>query len=114
MQASSDILPWNQQQQQQHSVSTLMQPDFHISDPQQTSAYGHSSAYFPQTSHHSEQSRAGLIHGGRHDVLNTNTNGSGGGGGGGDGGGSGSVCRCQQCHPDISGSSCAYTLPLCR
>lgn len=78
MQTSSDISPWNHHHNQipQHSISSLMQPDFNISDPQQTSAYTNSNPYLqPQ---HSEQSSSGLIHGGRHDVLNSTGGGNGG------------------------------------
>lgn len=84
MQASSDILPWSHSQQQ-HSISTLMQSDFDLSDPQQTSAYGHHHQqqhhhnYLP--SHSNEQSSAGLIHeggGGRHDTASSHRTSNGG------------------------------------
>lgn len=78
MQASSDISSWNHHNHQipQHSISSLMQSDFNISDPQQTSAYTNPNPYLQQQ--HSEQSSSGLTHGGRHSILNITGDGNGG------------------------------------
>ncbi|KAI8646890.1 hypothetical protein BD408DRAFT_379689 [Parasitella parasitica] len=65
MQASSDISSWSHHHPlPQHSISTLMQPDFNMSDPQQPSAYDVSNSY--------------VIHDGCNDISNKTGGGNSG------------------------------------